>query len=123
MQNEKKEDKKANIVPTPSDDIRQKILDAEVQEIIELGKKPQQEWMAKQSKKKKSQKKQQEQLNEDLAELRDEQVEELKVAPIYSIFEMMQNFEQNEDGTITLPLLTENDKPKQFSSKQEYDDW
>jgi hypothetical protein len=123
MQNEKKDDKKSNIAVTPSDEIRQKILDAEVQEIIELGKKPQQDWIAKQSKRKKQQKKQQEKFNEDLAELRDEQVEELKVAPVFSIFEMMQNYEQNEDGSVKLPLFIENDQPKHFTSKQEYDEW
>jgi len=111
------------IVPSSKDDIRKKIFEAELQEIIELGKKPQEQWMAKQAKKEKEEVKEEEELNQNIAELRDDAVENLEHTPVYSIEERMTTFEEKEDGSVVLPLLIKDEKPLSFKSKAEYDKW
>lgn len=119
----KKVKKDTNIITTGKDDIRRKILDAEVQEIIELGKRPQEEWVSKQSKRQLKAKKQQEEIEEKAVEIKTEQVTNLSTPPVYSVHEIMHTYEEHEDGTITLPFLTHGDDVKRFQTKQEYEEW
>jgi len=119
-----KKDKPAqDLVPAPSDEIRKKIFEAELQEIIELGKKPQEEWVAKQVKQERESKQQEQEINQGIAELRDEAVMELEHPPVYSIHEIMTSTKEHEDGTVELPLLIRDDKPMTFKTKQEYESW
>lgn len=121
LKKEKTETKE--IVPSSKDDIRKKIFEAELQEIIELGKKPQEEWMAKQAKRDREEMKKEEELNQGIAELRDDAVANLEQPPVYSIEERLTTFEEKEDGSVELPLLLKDEKPLSFKSKAEYEKW
>eukprot|EP00344_Euplotes_crassus_P008419 CAMPEP_0197009824 /NCGR_PEP_ID=MMETSP1380-20130617/51687_1 /TAXON_ID=5936 /ORGANISM="Euplotes crassus, Strain CT5" /LENGTH=183 /DNA_ID=CAMNT_0042431331 /DNA_START=72 /DNA_END=623 /DNA_ORIENTATION=- len=112
-----------NIVPVPRDDIREKLLDAEVQDFMEQAKKTKEEWIAKHQQRKKEESIKQQKLEEKVAESRDQQIEKLEIPPVYTIFEMMNTFEENEDGTITLPLLKDGEEVKTFDNKKSYQQW
>ena len=51
------------------------------------------------------------------------ELEEPEAAPVYSIYEIMNTFERQDDGSIILPLLTIEDSPKVFESQEEYEEW
>jgi hypothetical protein len=124
MKQDKKETLSNNqIVETSQDDLRSKILEAEVQEIIELGKKPQEEWLSRQSKVESEKKIEEALLNQKVAELRDGHVETLESPPVYSIYEIMDSVDEHDDGSVSLPLLLEDDKPKHFSNIESYQEW
>ena len=111
------------MVTTSKDDIRKKIFEAELQEIIELGKKPQEEWISKEAKKETEERKKEEELNEQIAELRDDAVSQLEHTPVYSLEERMTTIEQKEDGSVILPLLIKDNNPVTFKTKEEYEKW
>lgn len=124
---DKKEEEKAEegpgLVPSSKDELRKKILDAELEEVLELGKKPQEEWISNEIQREREQKIQQEELNEQMAAERDEAVENLTPPPIYSIQEIITTTEEQDDGTVTLPLLLENNEPKSFENMEKYQKW
>ena len=126
LKQEKKKPEQAGdkaLVTSSKDELKKKILEADVQEFIELSRKPQEAWMSKQAKKEKEDKAQQEALNQQIAELRDEHVENLESPPVYSIHEIINTYEEQDDGSVTLPLLLENDAPKKFNSLMDYEQW
>lgn len=116
-------DEQTEIIPLKRDDLRNKILDAEVQDFMELGKKTKKEWANKHAQRQRMEKIKQEKLNKDIAELRDDHIEKLKIPPVYSIYEVMHSYEENNNGSITLPLLLEDGEPKIFENKTVYEKW
>lgn len=122
--NEKSTPKKDNkVVPVQRDDIRERLLDAEVQDFMELSKKSKEEWLTKHAERKKQESIKQKTLEKEVAKVRDDQIEKLEIPPVYSIFEMMETFEENEDGSISLPLLKDNEEVKTFENKETYESW
>lgn len=50
-------------------------------------------------------------------------VAEEPVEPTYTIFDVMNTIEEHPDGSVTLPLLLVDEKPRKFESKQKYEEW
>lgn len=124
MQGKDKKPQQTELVHKPQDEVRQKIMDAEIQEIIELGKKPQEEWVSKASERESQARVDEKIIHEKVSDFKEQQLEDLGSPPVYSIWEIMSETEELEDGSIQLPLLLDNDgHPKKFENIAAYEEW